>query len=100
MGCTGGIRETWAFKDAFVDQSAPQYQTKLQHGPKEHQSMFEEMRAYVREYRSVLFTLVIVLIVDHLFLGGALRARVQASLSGLIDKAERTLGVGHDASKS
>lgn len=63
--------------------------------------MLEELRAYVREYRSVLFTLGIVLIVDHLFLGGALRARVQAALSGLIDKAEHSLGMGqHDTSKS
>lgn len=54
----------------------------------------DELRAYVKEYRDILFTIALVLLLDHLFFEGAMRERLKGLLSGMVHKAESKLGLG------
>ena len=48
--------------------------------------MLEHLKEYLAQYRNVLFTTLLVVLIDHFFLKGALRAKVTEKLSGLLDK--------------
>lgn len=51
-------------------------------------SMFTEFRAYLSEHRDLVFTIIIVALIDHLLLDGALKERLKGLLGGFLDKAE------------
>lgn len=55
--------------------------------------LMDELRGYIREHRNVLFTVVLVLLLDHLFFEGAMRERLKQLLSGMLTKAEGSLGL-------
>lgn len=56
-------------------------------------SMLRELRQYLSDHRDLIFTVVLVALVDAFFLDGALKSRLKSILSGIIDKAESKLKV-------
>lgn len=56
--------------------------------PKKGFSMLDEVRGYVREYKDWIFTIVIIAIVDHFFLDGALKEKLATALGKKLDGAD------------
>jgi hypothetical protein len=52
---------------------------------KKGQSLMEEFRSYVREYKDWIFTVAIIAIVDHFFLDGALKEKLAGALGKKLD---------------
>lgn len=55
-------------------------------------SMLRELRQYVADNRNLIFTVILIAIVDAFFLDGALKSRLKNILTSFIDKAEEKLG--------
>jgi hypothetical protein len=53
--------------------------------------MLESAKEYLKENKSIIMTIAVVLIVDHLVFGGAFREKVKALVNGLLDKAQTDL---------
>lgn len=67
------------------------FDSETQPQTKEQTSMLSEFRAYLREHRDLVFTILIIAAVDAFFLDGALKSRLKAILNGFIDRAESKL---------
>lgn len=55
-------------------------------------NIFDEVSAYLKAHRDLIFTLGLVFLADHFLLKGALKTRLQAVVSSVLDKAEKKLG--------
>lgn len=53
--------------------------------------MLSDVKNYVREHRSVIYTVVLIVLADHFLLGGKLRHKLEALLNGALDKAQEKL---------
>jgi len=54
---------------------------------KEKKSMKEQITDYFNKHRDFLFTVFAVILIDHFFLGGALRERIKSLADKLLDRA-------------
>lgn len=50
--------------------------------------IMNSFRAYLDKHRDLIFTVALVFIVDHYFLGGAMKERIKKLLEGFLNKAE------------
>jgi len=57
----------------------------------EKKPMKEQIKEYLNKHRDLIFTVCVVLLIDHFFLGGSLRERVKSLVNKLLDKTEATL---------
>lgn len=62
----------------------------------ENISMLKEFKQYLSEYRNPIFTVLLLLLADYFFLGGALRGRLQRLLEAVTNKAEAKLNADLD----
>jgi len=67
------------------------------HPIKEHRNMlkglFEDLRIYLKENRDMVYTIGLVLLVDHFVFEGAFRDRLKRLVEGFLTKAEVRAGV-------
>lgn len=73
----------WIINTSFI-KHALNKQTK---GP----AMLDTVKDYLKENKSIIMTIAVALIVDHLVFGGAFREKVKALVNGLLDKAQNNL---------
>jgi hypothetical protein len=50
--------------------------------------IMNSFRAYLDKHRDLIFTVALCFIVDHYFLGGAMKERIKKLLEGFLNKAE------------
>ena len=69
--------------------------------------MFTSIKEYVNKYKDTLFTLGFILILDHFVFSGAMRAKVQEVLEGMLNSIgqvgkaiERRIEDGTESKKS
>lgn len=55
---------------------------------KEEKGMFQNVKDYIGKHRDMLFTLGLIVIVDHFLFNGALRERIKGSIEGMLKKVE------------
>lgn len=53
--------------------------------------MVDSIKEYVKEHKSIIMTIAVVLIVDHLVFNGAFREKVKSLVDGLLNKATKQL---------
>ncbi len=58
---------------------------------KEKKSMFSFAKDYTEKHKDSIMTIVVVLLVDYFFLGGALRQKIKSIAEGALDNAQRKL---------
>lgn len=51
-------------------------------------TMFDNVKGYVDKHKDMLFTLGLVILVDHFLFQGALRTRIKTSIEGVLKKVE------------
>ena len=68
-------------------------QPKAIEKPKEEK--VKMLRSYLDKHRDVLFTLGIIIVIDHFVLGGTLRHRIQEVLEAALDRISHLVGVMH-----
>lgn len=64
------------------------YQAGVFENNKKKEGIMNSFRAYLDKHRDLIFTVALVFLVDHYFLGGAFKERLQKLLGGVLDKAE------------
>jgi hypothetical protein len=52
--------------------------------------MLDEIKQYVTEYRSWIFTILLIVVIDHFFLNGALKARITETLGKKLEEKAAT----------
>jgi hypothetical protein len=57
----------------------------------EEKNMFGYAKTYLEKHKDTVMTVSFVLLVDHFFLGGALRERIKSLLEGVLDTAQKKL---------
>ena len=55
---------------------------------KKGESMF---KSYFQKHEETLMTIVLVMVIDHFFLNGALKDKIQGLLTGILDSTEKKL---------
>jgi hypothetical protein len=55
---------------------------------KEEKGMFQNVKDYIGKHRDMLFTLGLIVVVDHFLFNGALRERIKGSIEGMLKKVE------------
>lgn len=53
----------------------------------------DSFKEYLKEHKSIFFTIGAILVIDHLVLGGALREKVKEILNKLLGKVEKQLDI-------
>lgn len=66
------------------------YETNLLTHYKEP-NMMESVKEYLKEHKSIIITIAVALVVDHLVFGGAFREKVKSLVDGLLNKAQKQL---------
>ena len=59
--------------------------------PQRRKTMLENVKGYVEKHKDILFTLGLVILVDHFLFKGALRSKIQGTLEGVLKKAENMI---------
>lgn len=54
-------------------------------------NMFDSVKEYVKENRSILMTIGVALLVDHLVFGGAFREKVKSIIDSMLNTAQKKL---------
>jgi len=54
-------------------------------------NMFEFAKGYLEEHKESIMTIAFVVVLDQIFLGGALRDRIKRLIEGLLDRSEAKL---------
>lgn len=54
-------------------------------------NMLESVKEYLKEHKSIIMTIAVVLLVDHLVFQGAFREKVKSLVDGLLNKAQKQL---------
>jgi ribosomal protein L30/L7E len=60
----------------------------LKPNKKEEKGMFQNVKDYIGKHRDMLFTLGLIIVVDHFLFSGALRERIKGSIEGMLKKVE------------
>jgi hypothetical protein len=55
---------------------------------KENKTMLSNVKAYVEKHKDIIFTLGLIILIDHFMFKGALRNRIQTSIEGVLKKVE------------
>jgi hypothetical protein len=76
---TNDHRQPWHINNKHLKQN------------KKESNMLESAKEYLKENKSIIMTIAVVLIVDHLVFGGAFREKVKSLVNGLLDKAQTDL---------
>ena len=58
-----------------------------------------DIKAFLTEHRSIIYFVVILLLIDHFFLGGKLQARLKAAAEKLLGAVEKKIDNAVDAPK-
>jgi hypothetical protein len=56
--------------------------------PQRRKTMLENVKGYVEKHKDMLFTLGLVILVDHFLFKGALRERIKGTVEGALKKVE------------
>lgn len=72
-----------------IEQSAKRAQTIVTNKKGKH--MFGFAKEYLERHKDSVMTVIMVLIVDHFFLGGALRSKIKAVAESVLDNAQKKL---------
>jgi len=59
--------------------------------PKRRKTMLENVKGYIEKHKDVIFTLGLVILVDHFLFKGALRERIKKTVEGVLSKAENLI---------
>lgn len=62
--------------------------------PKKEKKMLENVKGYVDKHRDIIFTIGLVVLIDHFMFKGALRQRIQGSIEGVLKKVEEKIQKG------
>jgi len=62
--------------------------------------MLESFKDYLKTHKDAIFTLTVVALIDHVFLNGALRERIQSALEGILRRTEKSLGAAAGAASA
>lgn len=54
--------------------------------------VFSDVKAYVKDNKNVIYTIALVVLLDHFFLEGKLRSKVQDLLDTMLNKAKKQIG--------
>jgi len=90
----------WANQYTLMQQSAytpgqaiptPNEPYKPEVKPQRRKTMLENVKGYVEKHKDILFTLGLVILVDHFLFKGALRSKIQGTLEGVLKKAENMI---------
>lgn len=55
---------------------------------KKEEKMLGKVKSYIDEHKNIIFTLGLVILVDHFLFKGALRERIKTSIEGVLTKVE------------
>jgi hypothetical protein len=58
--------------------------------PQRRKTMLENVKGYVEKHKDMLFTLGLVILVDHFLFKGALRERIKGTVEGALKKVENS----------
>lgn len=68
---------------------SPLYSTTTDAKPKKKETkMLGKVKEYIEEHKNIIFTLGLVILVDHFLFKGALRERIKTSIEGVLKKVE------------
>lgn len=54
-------------------------------------TIIEDAKAFIHEHKSVIYTIILVLLVDHFFLNGRLKAKIQEVAHRFLNEAEKKI---------
>ncbi len=86
-----GIRETIKEHEATIKNAQEQI-SKPRIFLKEKKTMFGLAKEYAEKHKDSIMTVIVVLLVDYFFLGGALRQKIKAIAEGALDGVQKKLG--------
>ncbi len=66
----------------------PQYIPPQTPKKKEEKKMLGKIKEYVDEHKNIIFTLGLIILVDHFLFKGALKERIKTSIEGVLKKVE------------
>jgi hypothetical protein len=55
---------------------------------KENKKMLDNVKGYIEKHKDILFTLGLIILIDHFMFNGALRTRIQSSIEGVLKTVE------------
>ena len=58
---------------------------------KENKKMLDNVKGYVEKHKDIIFTLGLIILVDHFLFKGALRSRVKDSIEGVLKNVENKI---------
>lgn len=58
--------------------------------PKRRKTMLENVKGYIEKHKDMIFTLGLVILVDHFLFKGALRERIKSTVEGALKKVENS----------
>lgn len=80
----------WAYIASQCSQSnLNSTTTQSSTAPNPMKSVITDLKAFISEHRSMLYTIALILLVDHFFLGGQLTQRIKAIIEKLLGKVEK-----------
>jgi hypothetical protein len=59
--------------------------------PQRRKTMLENVKGYIEKHKDIIFTLGLVILVDHFLFKGALRKRIKKTVEGVLSKAENMI---------
>jgi len=66
---------------------------------RKERNMIESAKEYLRKHQDTILTIVVVVVLDYLFFGGAFRDKAKSLVEGVLNKAEKKLGEGDGSKK-
>ena len=70
--------------------------TTKQPKKEEGKTMLGNVKGYIEKHKDVIFTLGLVILVDHFLFRGALRERIKGTIEGVLKKAENLIDKSGD----
>jgi hypothetical protein len=80
-----GQLPTYTVTTGIYPQQAPECPK-----PQRRKTMLENVKGYVEKHKDMLFTLGLVILVDHFLFKGALRERIKGTVEGALKKVENS----------
>lgn len=75
----------------------PNYGDVISRGlPPEKKGFMKLIREYIEKHKDAIFTVGLVILLDHFIFGGAFRERIKNTVDKLLDKANKSLSGGSD----
>lgn len=87
----GQTYNKWLHYNELLKVDNPRIKTNKPSEGGKMKEMLSDLRGYIREHKGVIYMVLLVVLVDHLFFKGALRGRIQGLAEKLLHKAEAKL---------